>query len=349
MAKVFGSAIKRREDPVLITGTGKYTDDIQLANMTYAVIVRSPYAHAKIKSIDTSQAKAVEGVVAVLTGQDVVDSGVPGVVPVGWLLDGLKQPPHPILAVDTVRYVGDGVAVVIADDRYTARDAADLVMVDYEPLDAVTDPAKAAEAGAPLVHEAEGDNIAFDWEIGDKAKTDQAFANAAHTVSVNIRNSRLIPHAIEPRSTIADYNSVTGQLTMQMTSQNPHIHRLLMSLASIGLPEHKIRVIAPEVGGGFGSKIHHYPDEAITAWASMQVKRPVKWTATRSEGNLSDAHGRDHVTKAELALDADGKIVGMRVKTYANMGAYLSTFSPAIPTYLYGTLLSGEYDIPAIH
>jgi carbon-monoxide dehydrogenase large subunit len=253
------------------------------------------------------------------------------------------------LAIDTVRYVGDGVAVVVAEDKYTARDAADLVEVDYEPLEAVTDPAKAAKAGAPLVHANEPDNIAFDWEIGDKAKTDEAFANAAHTARFDLRNNRLIPNAIEPRATLADFNKITGELTVYMTTQNPHIHRLLMSIASLGLPEHKIRVITPEVGGGFGSKIHHYPDEVITAWAAMQIGRPVKWTATRSESNMTDAHGRDHVSTAEMALNADGKILGVRVNTYAAMGAYLSTFAPAIPTYLYGTLMSGEYDIPAIY
>lgn len=349
MAKVIGAAIKRREDPNLITGKGKYTDDLQLPNMTYAAVIRSPYAHARIKSIDTSQAKAIPGVIAVFTGQDAKDSGVPGAIPVGWLHPGIKTPEHRMLAVDTVRYVGHGVAVVVAEDRYSARDAAELVEVEYEALTAVTDTAKAAEAGAPLVFPELGDNIAFDWQLGDKAKTDQAFANAAHTVTLNLRNNRLIPHAIEPRSALADYNSVKEELTLWMTTQNPHIHRLLMSLASLGLPEHKIRVIAPEVGGGFGSKIHHYADEAVTSWCSMQIGRPVKWTATRSETNLTDAHGRDHVTKAELALDANGKILGLRVHTYANMGAYLSTFAPAIPTYLYGTLLSGQYDIPAIH
>jgi carbon-monoxide dehydrogenase large subunit len=349
MAKIFGSAIKRREDPALIQGQGKYTDDLQLPNMAYAVIVRSPHAYARIKRINTSQAKALDGVIAVYTGQDIVDSGIPGVVPVGWILAGLKQPAHPVLAIDTVRYVGDGVAVVVAEDKYTARDAADLVEVDYEPLEAVTDPAKAAKAGAPLVHANEPDNIAFDWEIGDKAKTDEAFANAAHTARFDLRNNRLIPNAIEPRATLADFNKITGELTVYMTTQNPHIHRLLMSIASLGLPEHKIRVITPEVGGGFGSKIHHYPDEVITAWAAMQIGRPVKWTATRSESNMTDAHGRDHVSTAEMALNADGKILGVRVNTYAAMGAYLSTFAPAIPTYLYGTLMSGEYDIPAIY
>jgi len=358
--KYFGSAIKRREDPALITGKGKYTDDLQLPNMAYAVIVRSPYAHARIKSIDTSKAKALEGVVAVYTGKDVKRSDEPGElqpgaypvpdsIPVGWLLPGLKTPRHNMLAINTVRYVGDAVAVIVAEDRYTARDAADLVEVEYEALPAVTDVAKAAEAGAPLVHEDLGDNIAFDWEIGDKNAVDQAFANAAQVVSLNLRNNRLIPHAIEPRATLADFNSAKGELTVWMTTQNPHIHRLLMSLATLGLPEHKIRVIAPEVGGGFGSKIHHYADEAITAWCSMHTNRPVKWTATRSESNMTDAHGRDHVTKAEMAFDNNGRILGFRIDTFAAMGAYLSTFAPAVPTYLYGTLMSGQYDIPAIH
>lgn len=360
--KLFGTAIKRREDPALITGKGKYTDDLQLPHMAYISIVRSPYAHARIKSIDTSKAKAVDGVIAVFTGQDVRRSDEPGevevdpgqrvigdVLPVGWLLPGLKTPRHRMMAIDKVRYVGDAVAVVVAEDRYTARDAADLVEVDYEPLPAVTDPAKAAEAGTPLVHDDLGDNITFDWEIGSKDAADQAFANAAHVVSLDLRNNRLIPHAIEPRAVLADFNSSKDELNLWMTSQNPHIHRLLLALASLGLPEHKIRVIAPEVGGGFGSKIHHYADEAITAWCAMRVGRPVKWTATRSETNMTDAHGRDHVTKAELALDENGKILGLRVNTYANMGAYLSTFAPAVPTYLYGTLMSGQYDIPAIH
>jgi carbon-monoxide dehydrogenase large subunit len=349
MAKVIGSAIKRREDPALITGKGKYTDDLQLPNMTYVVTVRSPHAHARIKSIDTSKAKALPGVVAVFTGQDIKNSGVPGGLPVGWLHANMHTPPHPMVAIDTVRYVGDAVAMVVAEDRYTARDAADLVEVEYEPLPVVTDALKAAQAGAPQLHPEAPNNIGFEWELGDKEKTDQAFASAAHTVSIDMRNNRLIPHAIEPRACLADYNQFNKELTFHMTTQNPHIHRLLMCLASLGLPEHKMRVIAPEVGGGFGSKIHHYADEAITGWCAMQVGRPVKWTSTRSEANLTDAHGRDHVTKAELALDADGKIVGMRVNTYANMGAYFSTFSTAIPTYLYGTLLSGEYDIPAIY
>ncbi|HVS65858.1 MAG TPA: molybdopterin cofactor-binding domain-containing protein [Thermoanaerobaculia bacterium] len=348
MGKVLGTSIKRREDPALITGRGKYTDDLKLPNMAQAAIVRSPYAHAKIRSIDTAAAAAAPGVVAVYTAEDVQKSGIPGMVPVGWLLPDLKVTNHPILASDTVRYVGDAVAVVVAEDRYSARDAIDLVAVDYEPLDAVCDP-KAAHGHAAVVHAEAPDNVAFDWEIGDRAKTDAAFEAAAHLVRLDLRNNRLIPHAIEPRAALADYDPANGELTLYLTTQNPHVHRLLMTLASIGMPEHKVRVIAPEVGGGFGSKIMHYPDEAIVSFCSMQVGRPVKWAATRTESNATDAHGRDHVTHAELALDGDGRITGLRVDTYANLGAYLSTFGPAVPTYMYATLLSGQYAIPAIH
>ncbi len=348
-AKLFGSSIRRKEDPSLITGRGKYTDDFKLARMAYAAMVRSPYGHARIKSIDAERAAKLPGVLGVYTARDVRKSKSPGVVPVGWLLPEIKMPPHPILAHERVRYVGDAVAVVVAENRYIARDAVDLIDVDYEPLSAVVHPARAIEDGAPQLHDEAERNIAFDWEIGDRAAVEAAFDSAPHTVRVQLRNNRLIPNAIEPRSALADFDDSTGQLTLRMTSQNPHIHRLLMSLASLGLPEHKIHVIAPEVGGGFGSKIHHYPDEAITAWCSMQLKRPIKWTATRSEANLTDAHGRDHATTADMALDADGRILALRVKTFAAMGAYLSTFAPAIPTYLYGTLLSGQYAIPAIH
>jgi len=343
-----GSSVKRREDPDLITGRGKFTDDFVLPNMAYAVIVRSPHAHARILSVDISAAAALEGVIAVYTGADIEQSSAGGVIPTAWLLPDLKTPAHPVLATEKVRYVGDGVAVVVAESRYIARDAADLVEVDYDVLDAVVDPKAAAVDGAPQLFEEAPNNIAFHWDLGDKASTDAAFASAAHTASVTLRNSRLIPHAIEPRAALADYDEKKG-LTLRMTSQNPHVHRLLMSLASISLPEHKIRVIAPEVGGGFGSKIHHYPDEAIAAWCAMEIRRPVKWTATRSEANMTDAHGRDHWSDAEIATDADGKIVGLRIHTWAAMGSYLSTFAPAVPTYLYGTLMSGQYDIPAIH
>ncbi len=347
-ARVFGASIKRREDPALVTGRGKYTDDLTAPGMLYAAIVRSPHAHARILSIDPTAARALPGVVAVYTAADVTASGVPGVVPTAWLLPDLKTPPHHLLAKDTVRYAGDGVAVVVATTRAVARDAVDLVAVDYEALPAAVDAKKATEPGAPQIFEEAPRNVAFDWSLGDAAKTDAAFAAAAKTVAVDLRNNRLIPHAIEPRAALAEFDALKGELTLRMTTQNPHVHRLLLSLASLGLPEHKIRVIAPEVGGGFGSKIHLYPDEALAGFCAMQLGRPVKWTATRSETNLTDAHGRDHVSRAEIALDAAGKILGIRVHTWAAMGAYLSTFAPAVPTYLYGTLLSGQYDVPAI-
>ena len=349
MAGVLGTSIKRREDPALITGRGKYTDDLKVEGMAHAAIVRSPYAHARIRGIDTSAAESYPGVVAVLTARDVAAAGIPGVVPVGWLLPDLKTPAHPMIAADTVRHVGDAVAVVVAEDRYIARDAAERVAVDYEPLDAVADVVAALEDGAPTVHDDAPGNVAFDWEIGEKDPVDAAFAQAAHTVELDLRNNRLIPHAIEPRAVLASYDSSTGEMTIHMTSQNPHVHRLLMTLASLGMPEHKVRIVAPEVGGGFGSKIHHYADEAIVGLCSLKLDRPVKWAATRTETNLTDAHGRDHSTHCAMAFDADGRITGLKVDTKAAMGAYLSTFAPAVPTYLYGTLMSGQYDIPAIH
>lgn len=349
MGGVLGSSIRRREDPSLVTGKGKYTDDLKRPNMVYASIVRSPYAHAHIKSIEVSQAVAAPGVIDVFTHRDVADSGVGGQIPVGWLLPGMKTPVHPMLAVDTVRYAGEAVAVVVAETRAAARDAIDLVEIDYEPLPASVDTELTTREGAVQIHEDAPHNIAFDWNLGDEEGTEAALSQAPHVVSLRVRNNRVLPFAIEPRCALAEFDDAKGFLTIWMTSQNPHIHRLLMSLASLGLPEHRIRVIAPEVGGGFGSKIHHYADEAITAWCSMQVKRPVKWTATRSEANMTDAHGRDHVTEARLGLSAEGKIVALQARTYASMGAYLSTFAPAVPTYLYGTLMSGEYDIPHIH
>ena len=349
MGGVLGTSIKRREDPALVTGRGKYSDDLKRPGMVFASIVRSPYAHAKILSIDTSKALAQEGVLGVFTSEDVQKSGVPGLIPVGWLLPDMKTPDHPMLAKDKVRYAGDAVAVVVAETRYGARDAAELVSVDYDPLPALVDPLQTTVEGAVQIHEDTPNNIAFDWELGDREKVDRAFAETDCRVDLNVRNNRLIPHAIEPRCTLAEYDFSKNEITLWMTTQNPHVHRLLMSLASLGLAENKIRVIAPEVGGGFGSKIHHYADEAITAWCSMQLRRPVKWTASRSESNLTDAHGRDHISLAEMAISKSGQIEGVRVKTWAAMGAYLSTFAPAIPTYLYGTLLSGQYDIPAIH
>ncbi|AXG11256.1 xanthine dehydrogenase family protein molybdopterin-binding subunit [Haloplanus rubicundus] len=344
-ADILGSAIERREDPALLTGDAEYTDDIELPNMVHVAIKRSQHAHARIDGIDTSDAEALEGVLDVITADDL---DVPGNLPTGWLLDSLEQVEHPILAGDRVRYQGDALAVVVAEERYVAHDALTRIEVDYDRLDAVTDPAEALDDDAPVVHDDAGDNTAFDWEIGDAEKTDAAFADADHVVDLDVENQLLIPNAMEPRAAVADYNPSNDELEVHMTSQNPHLHRLLMS-GVIDHPEHKLRVRAPDVGGGFGSKIHHYADEALVALAAKRHERPVKWTARRTETYLTDAPGRGHDTHAEMALSDDGDILGFRVDTKANLGAYLSTFAPAVPTYLYGTLLSGQYDMPAIH
>ena len=349
MASYIGASIKRKEDKRFITGKGTYTDDIVLPNMTFAHIVRSPHAHAKIKSIHVDAARSHPGVVAVFTGKDLQDDGV-GSVPNGWQIgEDMKEPPHPAIAVDRVRYVGDAVAVVIAEDRFAARDAAEKVEVDYEVLPAVVDAAKAIEPGAPAVHDEAPDNISFKWELGDKAATDEAMSKADHVFKLEFVNQRLIPNAMEPRSAIGDYNPIRDELTLYTSSQNPHLIRLLLSAFVLNMPEHKVRVISPDVGGGFGSKIFHYPEEIIVSWASKKIGRPIKWTADRSESYLSDAHGRDHHTVAEMGLDKDGNILALRVHTIANLGAYLSTFAGGIPTWLYGTLLSGQYQIKNIY
>jgi len=343
-AEILGSAIERREDPALVTGDAEYTDDIQVPRMTHMAVKRSRHAHAGIGEVDTSGAEAMDGVVDVFIAEDL---DVPGSLPVGWLLETLEQVDHPIMAGDRARYQGDAVAVVVAEDRYTAHDALDEIDVEYDRMDAVTDPVDALDGG-PQLHDDAEDNVAFEWEIGNSEETADAFEEADHTVDLEVENQLLIPNAMEPRACVADYNPSEDDLDVAMTTQNPHVHRLLMS-GVIDHPENKLSIRAPDVGGGFGSKIHHYPDEALTAWAAKQVERPVKWVATRSETYQTDALGRGHQTHGELALDDDGTILGLRVDTKANLGAYLSTFAPSIPTYLYGTLLSGQYEIPAIH
>jgi len=347
-AKLFGSSIKRREDPRLITGKGVYTDDVKLPGQTYAVFVRSPHAHARVRRVDVSRATAVPGVVAAFAGKDLADGGV-NPLPCGWLLPDLKIPEYRAIATTKVHFAGHAVAVVIGDSPYAARDGADAVTVDYEVLPAVTDGEKAVAKGAPQLHDNAPGNVAFSWSIGDKDKTDAAIRGAAKVVKQRLVNQRLIPNAIEPRASMASYNAATGELTAWITSQNPHVHRLLMAAFVLGMPEHKVRVISPDVGGGFGSKIFLYPEEVVVSWASKKIGRPVKWTAERRESFITDAHGRDHITEAEMAVDKDGKITALRVTTNANLGAYLSTFAPLIPTYLYGTLLSGVYEISNIY
>ncbi len=349
-----GVAVRRKEDVRFLTGRGTYTDDIARPGQTYAHILRSGQAHARIRSIDVSKAKAAPGVVAVFTGADMAADGVGG-LPCGWLVknkDGspMKEPAHPPLVVDRVRHVGDQIAVVIAETRAQAKDAAELVEIDFEPLPAVVDSKDALKTGAPQVHgDAAPGNLCYDWELGDKAAVDAAFAKAHKVAKIDLFNNRLIPNAMEPRAATGDFDPASGDYTLYTTSQNPHVIRLLMGAFVLHIPESKLRVYAPDVGGGFGSKIYHYAEEAIVTWAAGKLKRPVRWTADRSESFMSDAHGRDHHSHAELALDKDGKFLALRVDTTANMGAYLSTFASCIPTYLYATLLAGVYTTPAIY
>ncbi|WP_374407430.1 xanthine dehydrogenase family protein molybdopterin-binding subunit [Hydrogenophaga sp.] len=345
-----GEAVRRKEDYRFLTGAGQYTDDITQANQSYAVFVRSPHAHATIKSIDTAAAKAMPGVVAVFTGADI--DGKMGGLPCGWLItstDGtpMKEPPHPILAIGRARYVGDAVAMVVADSLQQAKDAAEAVGVDYDVLPAVIDMREAAKG--PALHDAAPDNHCYKWAIGDKAQVDAVFAKAAHVTKLDLTNNRLVPNAMEPRAAIGSYNRATEEYTLYVANQNPHVERLLMTAFVLGLPEHKVRVIAPDVGGGFGSKIFLYAEDVALTWAAKQTNRSIKWTCERSESFLTDAHGRDHISHAEMAMDANGKFLAMRVHTDANMGAYLSTFSTAVPTILYATLLAGQYTCPQIY
>ena len=337
-----GSRIKRREDPRLIMGRGTYVDDIQLPRMTYAAILRSPYAHARIRGIDVSKAKALPGVVAVMTGADLQGKNVP----CGWTLPDIKVAPHPALAVGKVRYTGDAVAVVVAEERYIARDALDLIEVDFEPLPVVVDAEQAIQPGAPQLHDEVPNNTTFVWKVGG-GDIDKAFREAEVVVKERILNQRLIPNAIEPRGMVAQYTPGSGDLILWTATQIPHLVRLLLSMV-IGIPEHKVRVIAPEVGGGFGSKLYLYPEEVIVATLARLTGRPVKWIEERRENYVATTHGRDQVQYVEVAAKRDGTITGLRVKSIANMGAYLSTFAPGIPTILFGLMLAGNYRIPNI-
>ncbi|HYB65932.1 MAG TPA: xanthine dehydrogenase family protein molybdopterin-binding subunit [Steroidobacteraceae bacterium] len=347
---LIGQPVERKEDYRFLTGAGQYTDDITLPQQSYACFLRSPHAHARIRSVDTAAALASPGVLAVFTAKDL--AGIGG-LPCGWLiksLDGspMKEPKHPVLAEDKVRHVGDQVALVVAESLPQAKAAAALIEVDYEVLPAVVDTATAAKTST-AVHDIAPDNVCYTWGIGDRAAVDAAFARAAHVTRLSIVNNRLIPNAIEPRAANAAYSRADDSYTLYVTSQNPHVERLLMTAFVLGLPEHKVRVIAPDVGGGFGSKIYLYAEETALVWAARRVGRPIKWTAERSESFLTDAHGRDHVSTAELALDRDGRFLALRVHTTANLGAYLSTFASCIPTILYATLLAGQYATPAIY
>src|SRR6267154_4856122 len=320
-----GASVVRKEDRRFITGKGRYVDDIKLVGLTHAHFIRSPHAHARIKSIDTSEAMKMPGVVGVLIGQELVDDKIGNLI-CGWAITskdgtGMKMGAWPAMAPEIVRFVGQAVAVVIAETKNQAKDAAEAVVVNYEELPAVPDIRAAIKPGAPQLHPEAPGNVIYDWTIGDEAATDAAFKAAAHVTDLDITNNRLVPNAMEPRAAIASYDSAEEHFTLHTTSQNPHVARLVLSAFYNVAPEHKLRVIAPDVGGGFGSKIYIYPEEMVALWASKKTGRPVKWTSDRTEAFLTDAHGRDHVTKAEMAFDKDNKITGLRVKTYANLGA----------------------------
>lgn len=348
-----GSRVLRKEDKRFLTGKGRYTDDMVVPGMKHAVFVRSPHAHAKITGISTGAAQEMPGVVGVLTGKELKADGIGNLI-CGWMIQSKDGTPMKMgawspLATDTVRYVGDAVAIVVADTKGEARDAAEAVEITYEELPVVVSAVEALKPGAPQVHPEAPGNLIFDWDIGDEKATADAFARAAHVTTLDIDNNRLVPNAMEPRAALGQYDAAEDHYTCWTTSQNPHVARLVMSAFYNVAPENKLRVIAPDVGGGFGSKIFIYPEEIVCLWASKKTGVPVKWVADRTESFLCDAHGRDHATHAQIAFDKDHKILGLKVETIANLGAYMSLFSSSVPTYLYATLLSGQYDIPAIH
>lgn len=346
--RVVGTSIKRKEDPRLITGEAKYLDDIDLPGMTYAAILRTPYAHARINSIDTSAAKALPGVIAVFTGQDFAE--LPP-LPCAWQAGGVKNNVNTprVLEIDHVTFTGAGVAVVIAENRYIAEDALALIDVDYEALDVVVDAKKATESGAPQIHENAPNNIALEWSCGDQGAVDQALGQADVIVRQPLINQRLIPTPIETRGCIAQYVAATGEFTVWMTSQAPHVMRLLMTAFVFGIPETKMRVISPQIGGGFGAKIFLYPEYCLMAAIARKTGRVVKWVETRSENYIATTHGRDHITDIEVGAKKDGTITALKVHTYANLGGVLSTIAPGIPTTLYGRMLSGVYKFPNIY
>ncbi|MEX2520001.1 MAG: xanthine dehydrogenase family protein molybdopterin-binding subunit [Paracoccaceae bacterium] len=348
-----GASIKRREDVRFLTGTGNYTDDININGQAYAYFLRSSIAHGKLNGVDTAAAAAMPGVLRVFTGADFAEVGG---IPCGWQItsrDGevMKEPRHPVLALGKVRHVGDPIAAVVATSLAAARDAAEAIEVDIEELPAVIDMKAAIAGAAGSVHEEAPDNICYDWGFVEENReaVDQAIKGAHHVTTLELVNNRLIANPMEPRVAIGDFNRASGDSTLYTTSQNPHVIRLLMGAFVLGIPEHKLRVIAPDVGGGFGTKIFHYAEEAFCTFAAKALNKAVKWTCDRSEAFISDAHGRDHVTRIELALDAEGKFLAVRTATLANMGAYLSTFAPSVPTWLHGTLMAGTYTTPLIY
>ncbi|WP_299376806.1 xanthine dehydrogenase family protein molybdopterin-binding subunit [uncultured Tateyamaria sp.] len=348
-----GASSKRREDVRFLTGAGNYTDDINIHGQAHVFFLRSDIAHGTITSVDTSAAEAMPGVVKVFTGADF--EGV-GSIPCGWQVtdrhgDPMQEPAHPVLAQGKVRHVGEPIAAVVAETLAEARDAAEAISVDIAELPAVVNMKDALKDGATKVHDDLTSNLCYDWGFVEENKdaVNKAFDEAAHVTSLELVNNRLVANPMEPRVAVGEYARGTDEHTLYTTSQNPHVIRLLMGAFVLGIPEHKLRVVAPDVGGGFGTKIFHYQEEAFCTFAAKACNRPVKWTSSRSEAFISDAHGRDHVTKIELALDADNNFTAIRTETHANMGAYLSTFAPSVPTWLHGTLMAGNYKTPLIY
>lgn len=348
-----GASSKRREDIRFLTGEGNYTDDINLHGQAHVFFLRSDIAHGTINKIDTSAAEGMPGVVKIFTAADF--EGVGG-MPCGWQVtdkhgEAMQEPGHPILASGKVRHVGEPMAAVVAETLAQARDAAEAIDVDISELPAVVDMKDALKADAPKVHDDLKSNLCYDWGFVEenKAAVEEAFQKAAHVTTLELRNNRLVANPMEPRVAVGDFARGTGDHTLYTTSQNPHVIRLLMGAFVLGIPEHKLRVVAPDVGGGFGTKIFHYQEEAFVTFAAKACNRPVKWTSSRSEAFMSDAHGRDHVTTIQLALDADNNFTALRTDTHANMGAYLSTFAPSVPTWLHGTLMAGNYKTPLIY
>ena len=353
MSEGIGARVLRKEDKRFVTGNGKYTDDVTNFGQCYAAFVRSPHAHATVKSIDKSAAEAMAGVEGVFDGHELTGDGIGNII-CGWMIHSKDGSPMNMgawsaLATNTVRYAGDAVAVVIADSPANAKTAAEAVVVEYEELPVVINAAKALEDGAPQIHPEAAGNLIYDWEIGEKDATEAAIAGAAYVCEMDITNNRVSPNPMEPRSAVATFDPSEDHYTLYTTSQNPHVARLVLSAFYQVAPENKLRVIAPDVGGGFGAKIYIYPEEIVCLWASMKTKRSVKWTSDRTEAFLTDAHGRDHISTAKMGFDKDNNIVGFQVDTIANLGAYMSLFSSSVPTYLYATLLSGQYNIANIH
>jgi carbon-monoxide dehydrogenase large subunit len=348
-----GESVKRREDIRFLTGHGRYVADVKPWNAAYLGLARSPHAHARIVSIDVSRAEKMPGVLAVITGKQWVESGLgmlPCLSPVHFT-DGRKmnEAVRTVISVDRVRAVGEIVVAVVAETRYQAMDAAEAVEVTYEPLPSVTSTALALESGAPLVHERFGTNLMFEVEAGNKAATQAAFAEAHHITSLQLTNSRITANSMEPRTYLGEYDAIRDHYTLHSSNQAPHLIRSWLAEETLRVPEHKIRVVAPDVGGGFGMKVVLYPEEPLVLLASKLAGVPVRWTSTRSEGLLTDAHARDHVTTCRMAFDKAGRITGLDVDSIAALGAYVGSWGPSIPGIFYGRMMSGPYLTPAVY